>query len=258
VYVCGQTGEGRFHSLQQRKLVTEAAVSFSPPEKTVIAHIGAQSLEEGIELARHAARTGVAAISSLPPLGAVNFEQIRAYYHALVQECDLPLFIYYFPELCPAIGRRELEQLSEIPGVAGLKFTHFNLYELALLKNTGLVVLNGRDEVLIAGMLMGADGGIGSFYNLVPDLFVKAYQLCRHEKWEEARVVQRTINELIRITLDYPIFPAIKCLLQWSGTDCGTCLPALGALTESQQSELRARLQGPLAVALHLADLEIA
>ena len=39
---------------------------------------------------------------------------------------------------------------------------------------TGMVVFNGWDEVFAAGMFMGADGGIGTFYNLVPELFLKA------------------------------------------------------------------------------------
>jgi dihydrodipicolinate synthase/N-acetylneuraminate lyase len=39
------------------------------------------------------------------------------------------------------------------------------------IKQAGAVVFNGRDEVLAAGLLMGADGGIGTFYNVLPELF---------------------------------------------------------------------------------------
>jgi N-acetylneuraminate lyase len=104
------------------------------------------------------------------------------------------------------------------------------------------VVFNGRDEVLVAGLLMGADGGIGSFYNLVPDLFVQVYRLAQAGEWAKARAVQGTINELITITLQFPLFPAIKLMLGWSGIDCGQCLPPRRPLTGEEESELRESL----------------
>ena len=42
-----------------------------------------------------------------------------------------------------------------------LKFTDFDLYKLSQIKKRGHIVFNGHDEVLTAGLLMGADGGIG-------------------------------------------------------------------------------------------------
>src|SRR5216683_4788222 len=83
LYVCGQTGEGLAQSVAMRKAALETAVASSPAGKSVIAHVGAARVEDAIELARHAASQGVAAISSLPPMGAFSFEEIRAYYSTL-------------------------------------------------------------------------------------------------------------------------------------------------------------------------------
>lgn len=42
--------------------------------------------------------------------------------------------------------------------------------------NTGDInVINGPDEMLICGLTMGADAGIGSIYNIMPEKFVKLY-----------------------------------------------------------------------------------
>ena len=62
----------------------------------------------------------------------------------------------------------------------------------------GQSVFNGRDEVLAAGLLMGASGGIGTFYNLLPDLFVRIYTAATAERWEDARAAQLRVNTLIR------------------------------------------------------------
>ena len=238
VYVCGHTGEGLLQPVEQRKRVAEVAARCAPRGKQVIVHVGAPRVEDAIELARDAYRAGAHAVSSLPPGGA-SLEQIRNYYRSLAEGSELPLIVYYFPEICPAIsGAEVLHELLGIPNVIGLKFTDFNLFQLAMLRRSGAIVFNGRDEVLVAGLLMGASGGIGSFYNLVPELFLQVWELSRRHCWEEARAVQGRINELIEITLRFPIFPAIKKILSWSGLNCGECLPPHRSLTKQAEADL--------------------
>jgi N-acetylneuraminate lyase len=219
------------------------AVKNSPEGKTVIVNIGSYTTAEAVELAKHAARAGVHAVSSLPPSGSYSFSEIRAYYEAIAAAADAPLLIYYFPELCPAIASAgQLIELCSIPNVIGLKFTDFDVYKLWLLKREGAIVFNGRDEVLAAGLLMGADGGIGSIYNLAPDLFVKLFAHACANEWAEAREMQRSINELIAIALRFPLFPAIKAMLGWSGIDCGRCLLPRRPLTRAEEASLREML----------------
>jgi N-acetylneuraminate lyase len=216
------------------------AVKASLRGKTVMVNIGAYTTGDAIELAKHAARAGADSISSLPPLGSYCFAEIRTYYKAIAAASDLPVFIYYFPELCPVISSAgQLMELCSLPNIVGLKFTDFDMYKLSLLKQDGAIVFNGRDEVLAAGLLMGADGGIGTMYNLVPDLFVKLYAHTRTGEWEQARAVQQVINELITIALRFPLFPAVKAMLGWPGIDCGRCIPPRRPLTAEEEASLQ-------------------
>ncbi len=243
VYVCGSTGEGLLQSVAQRKQIAEVAVRCSPKGKQVILHVGANNTGDAVELTRHAASIGVHAVSSLPPAGGHSFAEIRSYYQAIAAVSQVPVLVYYFPEICPTVSSiDEILQLCEIPNVSGLKFTDFDLYTMSILRRHGHVVFNGRDEVLVAGRLMGASGGIGSFYNLVPELFLQVYDLTESGCWKEARAVQDRINELIEIVLRFPAVPAIKTMLAWSGLDCGQCLKPRRALTVTEESELRALL----------------
>jgi N-acetylneuraminate lyase len=238
VYVCGQTGEGLLQSPEMRKQVAKASVRLSPPRKSVIVHVGSSSTADSAALATHAENIGAAGVSSLPPLGGYTFSEVRSHYEALAAATKLPIFVYYFPEIAPSIATLDqILDLCSIPGVAGLKFTDFDLYKLSKIKAAGKTVFNGRDEVFVAGLLLGADGGIGSFYNLVPELFVELYRLARQGRWDQARQVQIRINELISILLRFPLIPAIKTLLKWSGVDCGECLAPRRVLSADQQSE---------------------
>ncbi|MDX2151215.1 MAG: dihydrodipicolinate synthase family protein [Bryobacteraceae bacterium] len=240
VYVCGSTGEGLLQPLEQRMRVTEAAVRHSPAGRHVIVHVGAHRTADAVTLARHAARAGATALSSLPPAGAYSFDEVRDYYRTLAAATDLPFLVYHFPGVSAAAARVEqILDLCALPHVAGLKFTDHDLYKLSLIRGAGADVFNGYDEVLVAGLLMGASGGIGSFYNLVPELFVKLYRLAQDGCWTEARAVQARINELIAIATRYPCFPAVKTLLRWSGLECGRCLEPRRALTPAEETGLR-------------------
>ena len=243
VYVCGQTGEGLQQSAEQRMRVTDVAVEHSPAGKQVIAHIGAFSTREAVALARHAAEAGAAAVSALPPFGAYSFPEIKAYYAAIAEASTVPLLVYYFTPL--AGGMAHVDQLLELcalPNVAGLKFTDSDMYKLAELVRSGATVFNGSDEMLVAGLLRGAHGGIGSIYNLIPEFFVELYQLSQAGQWTEASALQDRINNLIRIILRYPVFPAVKTLLCWSGIDCGPCLKPRRDLTAEEALDLSVRV----------------
>ncbi len=244
VYVCGQTGEGLLQSAEMRQQVAETAVRCSPKDRTVILHVGAGRLADAIQLARHAERIGASAVSSLPPAGNYNFAELHDYYKQLAKASGLPLLIYYYPEANPiTVTLEELLDLCSIPNVIGLKFTDFDLYRLHQINLSGKVIFNGRDEVLAAGLLLGADGGIGSFYNLVPELFLRIYESARNSKWDEARRAQDQVNELIRITLKFPMLSAVKTMLKWQGFDCGQCLAPRQNLTHEQELQLRALIE---------------
>jgi N-acetylneuraminate lyase len=244
-YICGTTGEGLLMSVDMRCQVAEIAVANTPKGHSAIVHVGAAAFEDARDLATHAGRIGATAISSLPPSGpGFGFAEARRYYAALAAASPLPLVVYYFPEVYPSI--RTLDQLEEIcalPNVAGVKFTDF---DLSVVAKPGRVVFNGRDEVLAAGLLMGAHGGIGSFYNLVPDQFVDIDALARAGRWAEVRERQDAVNALITAVLRFPLFPALKQILTWSGIPCGHCLVPRSGLSIEQQDALRTALAAPV------------
>ena len=244
IYVCGTTGEGMLQSREQRQAIVETAMASTPRDRHVIVHVGAGSLDEAVALAAHAARAGAHAISSLPPTsGQFGFAEVFRYYEALARASELPLLVYYFPEVSRSIATADqLEQVCAIPGVCGVKFTDFDLYRMSTVTRPGQSVFNGRDEILAAGLLMGASGGIGTFYNLLPDLFVRIYTAATAEQWEDARAAQLRVNSLIRAVVRHPLFPAVKQILTWSGLECGDCLPPRARLSADQQAELRGEL----------------
>lgn len=244
VYVGGQTGEGLFLRLEDRKRLTELAVECSPAGKTVIVHVGCTRVQDAIDLARHAERSGANALSSLPPAGPYGFDEILSYYQALTCATDLPFFVYHFSDYTRGITSvAQLLQLCTLPHVVGLKFTDYDLFTLSELKANGALVYYGRDEMLSAGLLYGADGGIGTFYNLLPETFTAIYSLARRGEWEKTKPLQEGAQRLIRACSGVPMLGAVKSILGWMGTPCGPCLPPRRTLNGHQEALLRKKLE---------------
>jgi N-acetylneuraminate lyase len=243
VYLCGSTGEGLLLPRCIRTQIVEVTAHNTPSGRQILVHVGACAIDEAKELARHAERHGAAALSALRPHGT-NYAEMFEYYRQLAAVTGLPFLAYYFPaEFGGPLDIGQLEQVCALPGVAGLKFTDYDLYKLSLLIRQGNTVFNGRDEVLAAGLLMGASGGIGSFYNIVPEWFVSLYDHAQAGRWTEARAVQDRINDLIRIVVSLPFHSALKRTLAWQGLPCGAALPPRVPLTGEQERDLIAALE---------------
>ncbi|HQR34436.1 MAG TPA: dihydrodipicolinate synthase family protein, partial [Blastocatellia bacterium] len=178
-------------------------------------------------------------VSALPPIGNYSFGEIKAYYSAIAAASDVPLLIYYFPAFAPNLNSlAQILELCAIPNIIGLKFTANDLFLLSEIKKSGATIFYGTDEMLVAGLIMGADGGIGSFYNVAPELFVQLYRQAQAGDWEQARQTQRPINELISIGLNFPVQPVVKSMLRRQGIECGTCLPPRRSLTIEEEARL--------------------
>jgi N-acetylneuraminate lyase len=242
LYVCGQTGEGISLPLSQRKLVAEAAVANSPTGTATIIHVAAHSTSDAIELAKHASEIGATAISSAPPIGfsPYTFVEIKKYYEDLATATNLPLVLYHCPDASATVmSIDQVIELCQIPNVVGIKFTSFDLLMLSQIRRHTSIVFFGLDEALVAGFLMGADAGIGTLYNLIPGDFVRLYNLAKEGNWDQARQLQSHVNNLVRITLQFPFIPTVKLLLSWLGIDCGRCVPPARSLTPAEEDELR-------------------
>jgi N-acetylneuraminate lyase len=200
------------------------------------------STKDTVELSSHAKRCGADAVSSVTPLYyRYGFAEVKEYYKQIAEASELPVIIYNIPGLTgTAYGYDQLCELLEIDGVAGMKFTSSDFFLLNRLVNTypDKVFYNGSDEMLLSGLAAGAQGGIGTTYNFMPDLMVKIYDLAYKEKLSEAREVQSVANSAIATILKYGAVQSCKYLISQYGVPYGECREPFMPLDESAKSDL--------------------
>ena len=230
-YLTGSTGEGFLMTSDERKKVVEIVIEQTARRVPVIVHVGTIDTKTAMDNAKHAYISGADAISSVPPFYyRFEFGEIYNYYKDLASAAPLPLVIYNIPATTGVeIGLPAITKLAEIDNVMGIKYTSFNHYDMQRISefnNGRITVFSGADEMCVSGLIMGAVGLIGSFYNLMPDLYVKIYkQVVEQKDIVSAQNNLLIANSIIQVVLKYGSGGAqvgIKPALKLIGIDCGT------------------------------------
>jgi len=193
LYITGSTGETFLMSQEEKKQAIEIIVEEVNGRVPVIAHIGSIGTKITTELGQYAEKVGVDALSALPPFyyGFSN-DEIFNYYKDISNSTNLPITVYNISH-ANLMDLDMLKKLSSIKNVQGVKYTaptHFNFSKIKKEIGENFKIYSGMDEMALSGLISGADGIIGSFYNLMPELFVEIYKQVKNNNINEAKKIQ--------------------------------------------------------------------
>lgn len=206
VYVNGSSGECIYQSVEERKLIIENVMAVAKGKLTVINHVACNNTKDSVELAKHSESVGVDAIASIPPIYFRLPEySISAYWNAISDAApNTDFVIYNIPQLAgTALTMSLFAEMMKNPRVIAVKNSSMPTQDIQMFKSAGLaakddfVVFNGPDEQFVAGRAIGADGGIGGTYGVLPELFLKLNELVEAGEKGKACELQYAINEII-------------------------------------------------------------
>ena len=202
VYVGGSSGECIYQTVGDRKIILEHVMKAAEGKITVIAHVACNNTAESMELARHAQSLGVDAIAAIPPIYFRLPEYAIAEYWNDISSAapNTDFVIYNIPQLAgTALTMPLLREMLKNPNIIGVKNSSMPTQDIQMFKSEGggdFVVFNGPDEQLVAGLAIGADGGIGGTYGVMPELYIKITEHMKDGKINEARQIQNAANEV--------------------------------------------------------------
>ena len=206
LYVGGSSGECIYLTVEERKKTLEAVMEANKGRITIIAHVACNNTRESCELARHAESLGVDAIATIPPIYFKLPESAIAKYWNDISAAapDTDYIIYNIPQLAGvALTIPLFNEMLKNPKVIGVKNSSMPIQDIqmfrrqAKLNEREIVIFNGPDEQFVGGRLIGADGGIGGTYAVMPELFVKLNSLLEAGDFANAGKLQDDINEVI-------------------------------------------------------------
>lgn len=249
LFVNGTSAEFLALTDNERKKLAEAFVDAAHGRVPIIVHVGSRDLASATDLAQHAESIGADAIGTLPPLDRANstLDDDFAWYEAVGKASKLPLYVYLRSDMGSSEIRPEefLDRMKSVPTFAGIKYGASNFHITQGIaqqsKQAGrqINILTGPDELLLAGLVMGSDGAVGTTYNAFPNHSVAIYKNHQEGNIREAEKLQRQLGELITELIRMGIVLAgTKAIMREQGLAVGQCRPsaiygaALAANTE--------------------------
>ncbi len=248
--VLGSTGEAVFlNDKEAEEIVVEGREKASPSKKIIVG-TSRESTSATIEFTNRVAGLGADAALVKPPYyykSMMTHEVLKRHYLSIADSVGIPVLIYNFPQNTGIpISPPLLVELSGHPNIAGVKDSSGNISNLAEslpLLPEEFSFFMGHGSVFLAGLVMGACGGILAMAAAIPDLCVKLYSLFLEGKNADARKLQLDlvpVNKLLTQTLG---IPAIKYALDLLGFYGGPPRPPLLPLEEKEKQGVRDELE---------------
>ena len=200
LYVGGSSGECIYHSVAERKVVLENVMEVARGKMAIIAHVACNNTADSRELAAHAESLGVDAIAAIPPIYFKLPDHAIAKYWNDISEAapNTDFVIYNIPQLAGvSLSVSLLKEMLKNPRVIGVKNSSMPVQDIQMWSDEGCIVFNGPDEQFVAGLVMGAKGGIGGTYGSMPELFLKMYELIGAGENAKAQQIQNDVCRII-------------------------------------------------------------
>ena len=249
LYVGGSTGEAFVQSGTERQEVLEIVAEEAKGKMTLIAHVGCVSTLESQQLARAAVGYGYDAVSAVTPFYyPFSFEEHCDHYWAIIDSADgLPMVVYNIPALSGVkLTLDQINTLVTLPGVGALKQTSGDLFQMEQIRRAhpDLVLYNGYDEIFASGLLAGADGGIGSTYNIMGWRYQGMVAALKVGDVAKAQQLQCECNKVIDLLIKTGVFRGLKTVLHYMDVvSVPLCRKPFAPVDEKFLPELKALAQ---------------
>lgn len=218
----------------------------------VIAHVSDSATAIAADRAKNAEKAGAAAVIATstyywtPPAGMV-FEHFATIGGAV----KIPFYVLFAPDemggthhINADMMMKLIDRLPNFAGVADASLDWqfmINVVSNAWRKRPDFQLVSGTEYMVSAGAV-GATSMFTSLAAIAPKHLRQLYDICRTEKYFDARAIQEDIVVLRQILKRYGR-GGLKGALRAMGRDCGPVRPPLDPLSPAEQEKLTAELK---------------
>jgi 4-hydroxy-2-oxoglutarate aldolase len=248
--VLGSNGEGVYLDETEKTSVWETARRAIPADKLLVAGTGAESTRQTIAITLRAADAGADAALVVTPHyygPKMTPDSLVEHYVQVADASPIPILIYNVPKFTNVnMGAAAVARAAEHPNIAGIKDTSGNITQLAdtvRVVGPSFQVLAGSASFLLAGLTVGAVGGILALANIAPQMGLELARLFETGARDEAAELQRRMIPVNNaVTARFGI-AGLKAALEMLGYYGGPVRSPLLGLTEEERQTLREILQ---------------
>ena len=251
VFVLGTSGEFTLLDPSTQRAVIQSAVAQSGGRVPVLVGVSDHGVPGVLEKAGWAQEAGADGLVVTPPF-YFPFSQgeVESFIEGLLARTALPVILYNIPQLAQTGFSVELAtRLASHPRVVGIKdssgdFIYFQrLIEAIKPVRPEFGIMQGRESLAAASLLMGADGIVPGLGNLAPGLCARLVEAARAGDLPGARLLQAKLSALETL---YSVGPkaisGLKAALALQGLAPAELAPPNAPLGEEGVAKVRAIL----------------
>ncbi len=252
VFVGGTMGEFSSLTLKERTLLTAKWVQAADVNLKVMVHVGDTCLASCRAMAKAAAKAGAHAIAAVAPYYFKPGDQATCidFCQRITEVApDLPFYYYHVPDFTgvklPIV--KLLDEASlRIPSLAGVIFDSEDLTDFGRCMDAfgdRLNLLLGRDDLILAGLKVGAHGVVGVMSCFAAQLLLRVMRAYNTGDMGTAQNYQVKAVEILAAMRRAGVIPSGKYVMRQVGATCGPVRPPLTSLSDEQAQRLEETLE---------------
>ncbi len=242
----GSTGEFASLTADERRSIVEIVIDQAGGRVPVVAHTGAMTSKEAIELSRHAEQAGAAGLLLLPPYkDQLSIAETSTYYRSVADTTELPVVVYNLPLATGVnLSPEDIAKMAEAsPNIAYVKDTSGDWHQLTRSIHDFSDVyttLVGWDTMFLGALVEGAAGCILGVTNLTAKPFVSIYDSVVSGDLASARAEWDRVYPVVRFLLSGGYVGGLKGSMDVIGKSLGDPRSPLAALSPERRDEIGA------------------
>lgn len=215
VIVLPMLGENASLALSEREAIIRAAVEVAAGRVPVLSGLAEATLENARANARHYESFGAQGLMVFPNLVyKTDSRETAFWYQQIAAASSLPIMIYNNPIAYGVdVTPRILASLAETKEIVCVKEESGDIRRVTDIK----VALGGRfsvfcgvDDLIVESLALGVTGWVSGMTNVWPRECVALFDLCRAEKFAEARKLYRILTPAFHLDTHVKLVQYIK------------------------------------------------
>jgi 4-hydroxy-tetrahydrodipicolinate synthase len=243
----GSTGEFAYLGNAQRMDVVRTTIEAAERRVPVVAGVASTSTADAVAQAKDYERLGADGILAiLEAYFPLSDAQVESYFRGIADAIDIPVVVYTNPQFQRSdLSLEVIERLASHPRIGYIKDASTNTGRLLSITNRcggAIKVFSASAHIPAAVMLIGGVGWMAGPACIIPRQSVELYDLCKHQRWDDAMALQRKLWRINEAFARYNLAACIKAGLAIQGYDVGDPVPPQAALTADERNAVEAAL----------------
>lgn len=220
--VCGSLGENQTLQPDEKRAVVKCAIETARGRVPVVSGVAEMSTQAAAKYMQDCEKLGASGFMIMPAMVyKADNREVLHWFRTMAKATSLPWMLYnnpvgYNTDVTP----EQFVQLADIGNLTSIKESSANprrVTELRNLVGDRYQIFTGVDDLILECSILGIDGWVAGSGIGFPKENQKLWNLTREGKWDQARILYRWAQPLMKLDTHIHFVQYIKLLCQETG-----------------------------------------